>query len=180
MEAVILPNASIVIKDDSYFIPITVSNNTVIVEVDSQLTPITVSARGPRGYKGDQGDQGIPGAAGSNHSRYTADEIISGNAIVAFNSSGNIVLADCSIMEHAHIAGMSVFATVQYYPAEITSSGIVTHLGWTWTPGAFIYLGHNGALTETVPSDALFTKVIGVALSPTIINIDIQPAIFLT
>ena len=45
--------------------------------------------------------------------------------------------------------------------------GFLTDTGWSWTPGAQLYVGDDGALTATIPATTEFVQVVGYALSTT-------------
>ena len=50
--------------------------------------------------------------------------------------------------------------------------------GWAGVPGP-VFLGLAGQLTQSLPPGALFSQVIGQAVSPTRVLIDVQPFIHL-
>lgn len=66
---------------------------------------------------------------------------------------------------------------------KVLTGGLMSDSGWTWTPGAPIYVGSPaGMLTQTLPTKlggAVYQQEIGIALSATLVKIEIQPAITL-
>lgn len=52
-------------------------------------------------------------------------------------------------------------------------NGIITDESWTWTPGAELFLGEDGALVEDY-GEATFVKPIGYAVTATSISFNIQ------
>ena len=55
----------------------------------------------------------------------------------------------------------------------------LTHAGWAFATGP-VFVGASGALVQVLPVGAVFAQVIGYALAPTRIRIDVQPPIVLT
>jgi hypothetical protein len=43
-----------------------------------------------------------------------------------------------------------------------------------------VFVGAHGALTQTLPAEAVFSQMVGMALAPTRLLVDVQPPIFLT
>ena len=52
---------------------------------------------------------------------------------------------------------------------EVTRLGPITNAGWSWTPGATLWLGVDGAITETMPSAGNYAKPLGYAETATTI-----------
>ena len=140
--------------------------------INEHHTVVSSSAQGPQGI---QGIQGIPGFSSK---YYTAAENISGHSVVRIIVGEQIIKANCNLYIDHSVAGITDLAVATGEVAEVYDSGPITHLGWTWTANLPIYLGLDGGITQTVPPEALYTKVLGMAVSPTMIVIDIQPAIF--
>ena len=150
-----------------------VSPDTNFVTLISEHhTVVSSSAQGPQGI---QGIQGIPGFS---QKYYTAAETISGHSVVRIVAGELIIKANCNISIDHSIAGISAMAVDVGEVAEVFDSGPITHLGWTMTANMPVYLGLDGSIVQTLPPEALFMKVLGMAVSPTMIVIDIQPAIF--
>jgi hypothetical protein len=76
------------------------------------------------------------------------------------------------------VAGITIGASSSGASVGLLSSGVLEHTGWTFTTDLPVFLGLAGAITQTLPPAAVFSKVLGVAVSPTRISIDFQPAIF--
>ena len=55
----------------------------------------------------------------------------------------------------------------------------LVHAGWSFSPGP-VFVGASGALVQTLPPGAIFAQVVGYALAPTRIRVDVQPPIVLT
>ena len=61
---------------------------------------------------------------------------------------------------------------------NVQASGEMTEVSWNWTPGLPVFLGTNGLLTQTPPVSG-FQLVLGVAISPTKLAINIKQPIVL-
>jgi len=133
---------------------------------------IDVAAQGPMG---PQGPQGLSGASVS---LYPAAVPVSGHAAIVLNATGQALPADASDPTHFAVAGVTVGAATAGDNVEVQNSGVLEHSGWTFTAGLPVFLGLAGAITQVLPPSAVFSKVLGVAVSPTRISLDFQPAIF--
>lgn len=108
-----------------------------------------------------------------------AGEAISGHVPYVFGASGLAFAASCDNPAHQFVAGLTISAAVANDPAQVQNEGVVSHAGWSFVSGAPVFLGLNGTLVQTLPVGAVFSKVVGVALTATTLNINLQPAIFL-
>ena len=63
-------------------------------------------------------------------------------------------------------------------PAFYRTSGEMTNVGWNFTPGADLFVGLNGLITETAPTVG-FSQRIGTARTPTTITIRLSEPITL-
>lgn len=130
---------------------------------------------GTQGPPGIPGVQGPPGAART----FIAAQAISGHTLVALNNVGKVVPASSAVAEHAfNVMGLTTNAAIADDLLTVIDTGLVEQLGWTWTPNAPVFLGLNGSVTQT-PNTGVFSKPVGVALSPTKIALQLQPAVFL-
>lgn len=121
------------------------------------------------------------GPAGTSTSpSYTTAAALSGHQVLALNSAGLALYASADDLSMAfRIVGISNNAASSGGSITVQDKDVMTHGGWSWTPGQIIYLGLNGALTGTVPVSATFILVMGKALSATSILVGIQPPIAL-
>lgn len=143
-----------------------------ITLVSEQHVIVSSSAQGPQGI---QGIQGIPGFSSK---YYTAAEDINGHCVVRVIAGEQIIKANCNIPTDYLVVGITDSAVSAGGVIEVFDKGPITHLGWTWAANLPIYLGMDGGIVQSLPPEALFMKVLGMAVSPTMIIIDIQPAIF--
>ena len=130
--------------------------------------------------QGPPGPQGIPGPAGGTTLVTVGATPLSGHTAVALDSGGLLVYADCT--NPAHIGAVQGVIANAYSPGDLavvqTDFGLA-HAGWSFSPGP-VFVGASGALVQTLPAGAVFAQVIGYALAPTRIRIDVQPPIVLT
>ena len=125
------------------------------------------------------GAQGIPGAGGATLVTVGATPI-SGHTAVALDSGGLLVYADCT--NPAHLGTVQGVIANAYSPGDqaVVQTGFgLVHAGWSFSPGP-VFVGASGALVQVLPAGAVFAQVIGYALAPTLIRIDVQPPIVLT
>lgn len=166
--------------------------NLKISELDACATPLTgdelvavvqdgATVRVPSSaLKGPQGIQGIPGPAGGATTVMVGAAPISGHTAVALDSGGLLVYADCT--NPAHIGAVQGVVGNAYSPGDqavVQTDFELVHAGWTFAPGP-VLAGLSGALVQTLPPGAIFAQVVGFALAPTRIRVDVQPPIALT
>ena len=73
------------------------------------------------------------------------------------------------------LAGISSGAAEIGQTATLVSRGPLTDPSWSWTPDAPIFVGPNGVLTQTAPTNS--ARRVAWAATPTLINVDIFPII---
>ena len=146
----------------------------IIIEMDTDVEVLEAAAQGPRG------PQGIPGPAGGATTVTVGATPLSGHTAVALDSGGLLVYADCT--NPAHIGAVQGVVGNAYSPGDqavVQTDFDLTHAGWSFSPGP-VFVGASGALVQVLPVGAVFAQVIGYALAPTRIRIDVQPPIVLT
>ena len=146
----------------------------IIIEVDTDVEVLEVAAQGPRG------PQGIPGPAGGATTVTVGAAPISGHTAVALDSGGLLVYADCT--NPAHIGAVQGVVGNAYSPGDLAvvqTDFELVHAGWSFTAGP-VLAGLSGSLVQTLPPGAIFAQVVGFALAPTRIRVDVQPPIVLT
>lgn len=105
---------------------------------------------------------------------------LSGHTAVALDPSGLLIYADCTNPAHiGAVQGVIANAYGAGDPAVVQTSFDLSHAGWAFATGP-VFVGASGALAQTPPPGALFAQVIGYALAPTRIRVDVQPPIVLT
>jgi len=119
------------------------------------------------------------GAASNVISGYIADAGgIGGHRVVRSIGSGAVGYADYSVAGHGDdTIGISTGAADAGYTVQVQQFGYLTHVGWSWTPGQPIFVGTNGALTQTAPTSG-FVQVVGHASDTDEMYVSIEQAIF--
>lgn len=121
----------------------------------------------------------VTGGGGSGQKIYYAGAAISGHKAFVLNEFGKVVAADPSNPLHQYVIGITIAAAENNAQIQYVTGDLLEHSGWAFTVGSPVFLGTAGELTQTIPVTAVFTKVIGIALTATKISIEFQPAIFL-
>jgi hypothetical protein len=141
----------------------------VTVESPAEVTVVTAGDQGPPGVPGE------PGPAGGSAFQRTAGEITSALRVL-YEQGGQVYALDYRDTAHIDlILGISLTAAAAGQPLNVQRSGVLDDAGWSWTPGR-VWLGANGALTQTPPVDG-FDVLIGTAVSATRITLDITDPI---
>ena len=133
-----------------------------------------------RGFPGPPGPPGPIGPAGGTTTVTVGATPISGHTAVALDSGGLLVYADCT--NPAHIGAVQGVVGNAYSPGDLAvvqTDFDLVHAGWSFSPGP-VFVGASGALVQALPAGAVFAQVIGYALAPTRIRVDVQPPIVLT
>ena len=133
-----------------------------------------------RGVPGPRGIQGIPGPAGGATIVTVGATPLSGHTAVAMDADGLLIYADCTNPTHiGAVQGVIANAYGAGDPAVVQTDFDLSHAGWAFATGP-VFVGASGALVQALPVGAVFAQVIGYALAPTRIRIDVQPPIVLT
>jgi hypothetical protein len=113
------------------------------------------------------GGSGLPdtfeGTAGEALSQYDvvyANSADSGELWIATNGGTSAQADAIGIVTES--GGISDTAT-----GTVTRFGPITYASWSWTPGATLWLGTDGAMTETMPSAGDYAKPLGYAETAT-------------
>jgi len=89
---------------------------------------------------------------------------------------GAVRLLDAGDADHIDLlCGLTITATSDAGDVTVQRSGPVDDGSWSWTPGR-VWLGANGALTQTPPANR-FDVLVGYAVSPTRLILDFQDPI---
>ena len=164
---------------------VTTPASTVLVTPPTTHTAVVVAEEPvhvvvTRGIPGPRGPQGIPGPAGGTMLVTVGATPLSGHTAVALDSGGLLVYADCT--NPAHIGAVQGVVGNAYSPGDqavVQTDFELVHAGWSFSPGP-VFVGASGALVQTLPPGAIFAQVVGYALAPTRIRVDVQPPIVLT
>ncbi len=124
--------------------------------------------------------QGLTGPPGARALDYVCAIDLGGNRVVVANASGLAIYADRTEPTHAsRVIGITQGAASEGAITQVQYLGEMIEPSWSWTPGAALYLGTNGLLTETCPSTG-FALNIAFAITATKIVIHIGQPIILT
>lgn len=146
-----------------------------VVEVEvATVEVVEVLVPGPKGDKGDDGASGsgnITGTAAQNLSGHRAVTAVDGRYDYADNTTGNA---------YAPIL-LTTGAIAEDDTGDMLVVGVIEEPSWAWTADEPIWLGANGALTQTAPTadDAAFLIQLGVALTATSMFFQPRPPIAL-
>ena len=105
-----------------------------------------------------------------------AGEALSALRAVTSDSNGDAVYASNDTLANSQVIGVTETAASSGASVAIRTSGLMTDASWSWTKGT-VYLGTNGALTQTVPTGGAFIVHVARALTATTIQIDIDTTI---
>lgn len=130
---------------------------------------------------GPPGSPGPTGAAGGTIVLIAAGTL-SGHRAVVMQEDGTAAYADKGTLAHATAAvGVTLGAALAAADVDVVTTGRIDEPSWSWTAAHPVFIGAGGLLTQTAPtSPALFSRVIGWAISPTAIWVDPQASIVLT
>lgn len=135
-----------------------------------------------------KGDPGTPGVNGLNGLNGTSGNVITrvangplgGQRVLMLDPDGRVSYATNTSLEARTLSvGVSLGAVVDGSQISINMLGLMQDVSFAWTPGAKLYLGANGLLTQTLPTAPSFLRIIAVAVSATEIFIDPQPSIII-
>lgn len=105
---------------------------------------------------------------------------LSGHSAVALDLDGRLVPASCLNFSHVNaVLGVVGGAHAAGDNALVQTSYALEHSGWSWTPSTPVLVGAAGQMVQSLPPGALFSQVIGQAISPTRVLIDVHPPLLL-
>lgn len=114
--------------------------------------------------------------SGSSDITLIAAANLSALRVVTMNSIGQAVYASNDTTANATVIGITTTAAAIGAPVTIATNGLITDGFWNWTKGP-VFLGTNGQLTQTAPTNGAIIVHVGRALNPTTIIIDIDISI---
>ena len=147
------------------------SDNNTLLEPVETLVLLTEAQQGP------PGPQGIPGPDGGQALQRIAAEQLSALRAVHERPDGRVAASSASDDSHVTaLLGVSLTAAEAGAAVNVQRSGVIDDSGWSWVPGARVYLGQLGAITQA-PANSGFDVLIGVALSATRLLLNLQDPI---
>lgn len=122
------------------------------------------------------GSAGGPAPIANEQVTLTAGADLSGHKVVRATGTDHVDYASSDDPAHIGSAiGVTYGAAAAGTPIAVVTSGPIVEPTWSWTPGP-VFLGINGALTQTAPTSG-FVQTVGVATSPTRLIVEIGMAI---
>jgi hypothetical protein len=120
----------------------------------------------------------VQGDTGSDDLQLVAGMNLGGERVVIDTPTGAIY-ADSSNLAHANcVVGVTLNSALHNDIVNVRSENELEEPSWSWTPGAPIYLGLNGLMTQVQPSTG-FNLQLGYAVTATRIYISIGVPILL-
>lgn len=155
------------------------AEHAVVVQLEGQA-PVVVPQADPQtvvlavGIQGVPGPRGRPGPAGGAALIKVGPRAIGGHSVVACDAAGELVAADATNPAHqGTVLGMVADAYRPGDEAVVQTGYVLEHAGWSLTTGP-VLVGLSGQLAQALPDGALFAQVVGQAISPTRVLIDVQ------
>ena len=105
-----------------------------------------------------------------------AAESISALRAITTDGSGKAVYATNATASGSVVIGISTTSGSTGANINIQTAGTLTDASWSWSKG-LIWLGTNGALTQTVPTNGAYAVPIAKAITATTIIIDVDTSI---
>lgn len=127
------------------------------------------------GLRGPTGATGADGATEGTTINLIADGVVHGHRVVRV-FDGEVSHPDTQIAAHAlQVIGISTGSGTTGSTVTVRLKGPMTEPSWNWAPGA-VWCGSDGQLTQS-PDDGRWLMQVGRVLTPTSIDVDIEPAI---
>lgn len=123
---------------------------------------------------------GLEGPAGADGDivTLTANGALGGQRVVIGDGLGGASYADSSNTAHrGKVIGITTAAAIDTAPVTIRVAGEMEELAWSWSIGE-VYFNSSGVLTQTPPASG-FVQVVGTAIAPTKIAVNVQVPILL-
>lgn len=166
---------TVVLKEDP-------ASSVVLLEDDSEV----VISHHPEmqivlasGQQGPPGPPGIPGPAGGQVLQRTAGQDTSALVVVYEDLFGAVWPADPDVeTDVLALLGVTVSAAQGGQPINVQRLGMIDDASWSFVPGRRVFLAGQGRLTQE-PPQAGFDVLIGTAVSPTRLLLNIQDPIAL-
>lgn len=111
---------------------------------------------------------------------------VAASTVAAFNAvgpdgAGQLVPCSCDTLSDAlRVQGVSLAGAAAGAGVNVQTAGLVTNTGWAFTPNQPVFVGLNGALTQSLPVSAVFSRVVGLAVGATRLLVNLQPPVILT
>lgn len=130
--------------------------------------------------KDEEGDG--PGESGPDSGEYTAGAALSGHKVVRLSGNTALYASNASLSHLGRAVGITTGAASMGAPVTVQHGGELSEPSWNWDVSLPVYLGANGALTQSVPTlagGAVFIQIIGVPTDATTLFIDLREPVAL-
>jgi len=117
------------------------------------------------------GPQGAPGSM-SNEVSIVAGEAIGGHRVIALDTAGHGVYADC-LTNHVRILGVSRGAAASGDRVNVVAFGEFEEPSWSFDPQKGLFLGASGAIVQDAPDTGAIVPI-GIVMNPTRIFVSIN------
>lgn len=170
-------------NDDKVIILVVEQTPANVVSVEGGTTVISTVDTPSILYASEQGPAGIQGqpgpAAGTSFTRPAAANVSGGKA-VTLNAAGECLHANgANALMANSVVGISLNGGAAGADITIiTIGGEIEETVWNWQANKPVFLGTDGALTQTAPTSG-YLLVVGVAVGPTRMVVKIQQPIFI-
>lgn len=155
--------------------PVVVRDDTapMVVQSDAPAAPGVVVA----GFAGPRGPQGPAGGAGPTTLPLPVGAVVQGLRVVRA-AGGTAYPVDTAVEAHAaQVVGVALQSvTVIGTDVVVQTAGTLSDSSWAWADGV-VWCGADGALTQA-PASTGWLMQVGRVVSPTVLNIDIEPPIY--
>jgi hypothetical protein len=114
-------------------------------------------------------------AGAGNTVQRTAAQALSGHRVVRTTDATVVDYCDAGTGSHQHaLLGVTAESAAAGTAVNVQTSGALTELAWSWTPGLPIFCGLGGVLTQSFSPAWAWSRIVAWAQSPTVIWIDPQ------
>ena len=111
---------------------------------------------------------------------YVAGEDISRGNVIYYHADGKVYLADSSLRECALlIVGLADTTVLAGSSVHVVSYGHFSDSSFAFAPTGVVLVGREGLLSQGIPSESTFSKVMGVAVTATTIMLLQEEPIYL-
>lgn len=120
--------------------------------------------------------QGPAGPPGAGLETLTAAVPLNAYKLVTTDAAGAAIYADAADADHAdQVVGIAINSALSGSPVTVRAMGFIDNPGWSWTPGAPLFVGLDGDITSA--QVGAFSQGVGYAATPTRMFIRLDRAI---
>lgn len=105
-----------------------------------------------------------------------AAEDISALRAITTDANGKAIYADNTTASGTVVVGIATTSALTGANVRVQTAGTLSDASWAWSNG-LVWLGTNGALTQTAPTNGAYIVPVGRAYNSTTIIVDIDNSI---